>query len=104
MSAIAARVEDVQLAVGPPGTLALRGVLSFATAAQALHALRAAMTASAVEILDLSGVTHGDSAGLACLLAITAEASARGHPVRLVHLPAGLQVLAGVSGVEQLLR
>lgn len=86
-----------------PGTLALRGVLSFATATQALQALRVALASAAVSVLDLSGITHGDSAGLSCLLAVMAEASAQGRPVRLVHLPEGMQTLAGVCGVDRLL-
>ena len=92
-----------QFAADTPGTLALRGVLSFATAAQAQQKLQAALATAAVTVLDLSGVTHGDSAGLSCLLAVMADASARGRPVRLVHLPEGMQTLAGVCGVDHLL-
>ena len=92
-----------QVTAGAPGTLVLRGVLSFATAVQALHALQAALVSAAVSVLDLSGVTHGDSAGLSCLLAVMADASARGRPVRLVRLPDGMQTLAGVCGVDRLL-
>ncbi|MEO5811170.1 MAG: STAS domain-containing protein [Rhodanobacter sp.] len=92
-----------QLAQDTPDTLTLRGVLSFATAAQALQALQAALAKAAVTVLDLSGVTHGDSAGLSSLLAVMAEASARGRPVTLVHLPEGMQTLAGVCGVDRML-
>ena len=92
-----------QLAKDTPDTLALRGVLSFSTAAQALQVLQDALAKSAVAVLDLSGVTHGDSAGLSCLLAVMADASARGRPVRLVHLPEGMQTLAGVCGVDRML-
>ena len=51
-----------QFAAATPDTLALRGVLSFATAAQAQQTLQAALATAAVTVLDLSGVTHGDSA------------------------------------------
>lgn len=92
-----------QLAAGTPDTLALRGVLSFATAVQALSALQTALATAAVSVLDLSGVTHGDSAGLSCLLAVMAEASASGRPLQLAYMPAGMQTLAEVCGVDQLL-
>ena len=92
-----------QVSSGTPDTLLLHGVLSFATATQALHALQAASASAAVAVLDLSGVTHGDSAGLSCLLAVLADASASGRPLRLVHLPEGMQTLAGVCGVDGLL-
>ncbi len=92
-----------QLAARTPDTLALRGVLSFVTAAQALHALRAALATTAVGTFDLSGLTHGDSAGLSCLLAVMAEASTNGRPVRLAHVPDGMRALAGVCGVDRLL-
>jgi phospholipid transport system transporter-binding protein len=92
-----------EVAADTPGTLTLRGVLSFATATQALQTLQAASATTAVTTLDLSGVTHGDSAGLSCLLAVMADASARGRPLRLAHLPDGMQTLAAVCGVDRLL-
>lgn len=53
--------------------------------------------------LDLAGVRNCDSAGLACVLAVLAEARRRGQAVGLQHVPAGLRTLARVSGVEALL-
>ncbi|MEO8747323.1 MAG: STAS domain-containing protein [Rhodanobacter sp.] len=85
-------------------TLGLNGVLSFATAAQAMHLLQTRLsTTPAVATLDLSGLAHADSAGLACLLALLGEASVGGRELRLAHVPEGLQVLARVCGVDQLL-
>jgi len=92
-----------QFAAATPDTLALRGVLSFATAAHALQALQAALATAAVTVLDLSGVTHGDSAGLACLLVVMADAARAGQSLQLQGLPQDLSVLAQVCGVGKLL-
>lgn len=86
-----------------PGTLAVSGTLSFATAATALQMLDEALRAGDRLRLDLAGVHSCDSAGLACVLAVLAGACRRGHAVNLQHVPAGLRTLAQVSGVEALL-
>lgn len=90
--------------VRAPGSLALSGVLGFATAGQALPALQEALSAgSQLGTLDLSGLAHVDSAGLACLLVVLGEASAAGRELRLVHAPDDMCTLAQVCGVDRLL-
>lgn len=86
-----------------PGTLAVSGALSFATAATALQMLDDALRPGDRSQLDLAGVRNCDSAGLACVLAVLAEAARRGHAVSLRHVPDGLRTLAQVSGVDALL-
>lgn len=87
-----------------PDTLGVRGSLGFATAAQALGALRDSLSSHAnVTSLDLSGVAHADSAGLACLLTLLGEASAHGRELRLTQVPDGVRVLADVCGAGPLL-
>lgn len=87
-----------------PGTLALCGVLGFTTAGQALPALQAALSAAPQPgTLDLSGLAHVDSAGLACLLVVLGEASTAGRELRLVHAPEDMRTLAQVCGVDRLL-
>ncbi len=84
-----------------PGTLAVSGALTFGTAEQALASIRAALAGSSGPArLDLAGVTHSDSAGLACVLA--AVAGSRGR-LSVVHLPPSLQRLAQVCEVEAML-
>jgi len=92
-----------QLHRNAPGTLGVSGVLSFDTAAAALAAIGAVLAAEPVARLDLAGVERGDSAGLACLLAVQAEARRLGRPLRVEHLPAGLRALAQVCEVESLI-
>ena len=93
----------VVLSASAPGTLAVSGVLSFDTAASALRDIQAALAKGTVATLDLAGVWHSDSAGLSCVLAVTAEANRRGHALQVIHMPAGMQVLAQVCEVDRLL-
>lgn len=88
---------------GEPGTLHVSGTLGFATAAAALEALRAGLRDGSRHQLDLAGVGTCDSAGMACLLTLLAEARTQGRALSLEHVPSGLRTLAQVSGVDQLL-
>lgn len=92
-----------QLNDGTPGVLGVGGVLSFDTAAAALQEIRAALAARAVDRLDLAGVRHSDSAGLACVLAVAADVARRGQVMQITHMPAGMQALAKVCEVDQLM-
>jgi phospholipid transport system transporter-binding protein len=92
-----------QLDTDTPGTLGVRGVLSFDTATMALRAIQSSLVAGGVARLDLAGVSHSDSAGLACVLAVMAEADRRGQSLQVVRMPAGMQVLAQVCEVEPLI-
>ncbi|MEO7149743.1 MAG: STAS domain-containing protein [Rhodanobacteraceae bacterium] len=84
-------------------TLALSGALTFATAAHALADAGRALAHGAQTRLDLAEVTGADSAGLACVLALIADASRAGRRLIVVNLPEGLRALAQVCGVEPLL-
>jgi len=92
-----------QLDTGAPGTLGVNGLLSFDTAAAALQMIQAALAGSAMDRLDLAGVRHSDSAGLACVLAIAADADRRGQALQVVNIPAGMRLLAQVCEVDRLM-
>jgi phospholipid transport system transporter-binding protein len=92
-----------QLVCDKPDTVAVSGALSFATAAAALAALHDVLKQGDRHEVDLAGVTTCDSAGLACVLAALAQANECGHLVHVVHVPEGMEALAVVSGVRQLL-
>ena len=92
-----------QLQRTAPGTLGVDGVLSFATAAAALAAINAALAGEPVARLDLSGVRHSDSAGLACVLAVLADAAEQGRSLTVRNIPEGMHLLASVCEVEGLL-
>lgn len=84
-------------------TLALSGALTFATAAHALAEAGRSLARGVQTKLDLSGLHHADSAGLACVLALIAEASRAGRRLAVCNLPEGLRALARVCDVEPLL-
>jgi len=83
-----------------PGALAVSGALTFATAASALEAGRAALSRGNPATLDLAGVTQADSAGLATVLALLAHARQKGNAMKVANVPVGLEALARVSGVS----
>ncbi|WP_254425165.1 STAS domain-containing protein [Rhodanobacter sp. B04] len=87
-----------------PGTLAVSGVLNFDTAASALLAIQSELASGSVAQLDLAGLSRSDSAGLACVLAVVAAADRHGRPLQVRHMPAGMQALATVCEVDQLIR
>ena len=96
-------VETFEFAQPDRDTLALSGALTFATAARAL-AEGGHMLATGVQTrLDLGGLTHVDSAGLACVLALAAAANRAGRRLGVVHWPEGLHALAAVCDVVNLL-
>jgi len=77
----------------------LAGKLTFATVAALFQEYQAKVAANPLTILDLSQVTHTDSAGLALLIELR-----RQHPTVLFrHLPAQMTTLAMVSGVQNIL-
>lgn len=92
-----------QLAASGDGVLAVRGTLSFDTAHAALLALRERVAAGGARVLDLGGVSRSDSAGLACVLAVLADARRQGRALAVRHLPDGMRALASVCAVEPML-
>ncbi len=53
-------------------------------------------------IVDMSGLTHADSAALAVLLALQRRAAGEAKTLRFTKMPEALGQLAGVYGVEDL--
>ncbi|WP_266170666.1 STAS domain-containing protein [Dyella subtropica] len=92
-----------QLAESAPDTLQVSGALTFATAADALSAINAAVARNGRRQIDLAGVQHSDSAGLACVLAVLSEAAKQGCKLALRNVPEGMRVLAQVCEVDALI-
>jgi phospholipid transport system transporter-binding protein len=75
------------------------GQLTFATVANLFQQYQANISKYPLKILDLSEVTHTDSAGLALLIELR-----RQHPAaQFRHLPPQMAILATVSGVQNIL-
>jgi phospholipid transport system transporter-binding protein len=102
----AAEGKTFTLAQASPGVLKAEGALSFATARAARATGIAALSAAAPGALqiDCSAVNPADSAGLAVLLDWLAVARSAGRSLRYVNLPQGLQALAQIGEVDELLQ
>lgn len=87
----------------PDGGLGLHGRLGFGNARQALAALWSALPSreggSSLRV-DLGGLGHGDSAGLATLVEWRAQAARCGWHLRLCGAPESLRALARLSDLE----
>jgi phospholipid transport system transporter-binding protein len=88
---------------GAGGAFSLAGVLSFETATAVLRSGEAAFAGTGARSVDLSGVTHADSAGLSVLLTWVEEARREGRTLHYISLPAQLVRIARLCAVEQLL-
>ncbi len=94
---------EVRVDSRAPATLGVTGALVFDSAAEAYGKARDALGKARHDTLDLSGVTAADSAGLACVLAVMATARRQGGKLQVVNMPASLNALARVCGVDSLL-
>lgn len=86
-----------------PGHYSLSGELSFATVTELLQQSRSLFAGESSVEVDLSGVTHGDSAGLSLLIEWLRQAKLQSRQLRYVALPAQLNALASISDVDGLL-
>ena len=85
------------------GRLRAGGELGFATAAEALEAGAAHLARADDEVIDLGGVTAGDSAGVAVLVEWIATATARGVSLRYENVPQQMLAIARISDLQDLL-
>jgi phospholipid transport system transporter-binding protein len=88
---------------GAAGQFRLTGVLSFETAAAVLARGIAAFDSERALALDLSGVTHADSAGLAVLLTWIERARRDRRSLAYTGVPAQLLQIARLCAVEPML-
>ncbi|HET7931922.1 MAG TPA: STAS domain-containing protein [Rhodanobacteraceae bacterium] len=102
MTHVRGQLASTEVVQPDTATLALRGELTFATAARSLAEGSRALTAGTQTRLDLAGLTRADSAGLACVIALAAHARKAGRRLEIVHWPAGLLALAEVCDVAEL--
>jgi phospholipid transport system transporter-binding protein len=95
----------VEVSEASPGHIVVRGELTFATARDARQLGVLVISGSRAQrlVVDCSGVTRGDSAGLAVLLDWLAWGRRNSRGVTLEHLPATLLAIARISEVDGLL-
>lgn len=92
------RIDDAS-----PISVRVSGELTFGNAASALRAIDAAVAREGRSVLDLSGVSRSDSAGLACVIAVLAQSAERGRRLSVQNMPEGMRLLASVCEVESLM-
>lgn len=85
------------------GRFVLTGSLGFFTARRILEASEAAFPKQPAVVVDLTGVTHADSAGLAVLLEWVTWAHHSGTEIRFQGVPKQVRAIAHISEVEGLL-
>ena len=76
--------------------------LTFQNAQAALEQGCAALSAGET-VFDLGGVRAADSSALALMLAWQRRAQAQGRVLKFINVPAGVDALAKLYGVEELL-
>ena len=85
-----------------PSSWLFKGELTFATVAEMLNGNPETNPAKPV-IVDLSGLTRGDSAGLSLLIEWLAAARASGGELRYTGLPENFAHLTHVAGLDSLI-
>jgi phospholipid transport system transporter-binding protein len=96
-------VPGFEIARVSPGRLRASGELSFATAAHALRSGIGQIGRDGEQAVDLSGVTAGDSAGVAVLVEWISVAAAAGMALRYENVPPQMLAIARISDLEDLL-
>jgi phospholipid transport system transporter-binding protein len=96
-------VSKFELADNGEGHFALRGDMSFDTAERILRASEKLFRRQAKIEIDLAGVQHTDSAGLALLLEWVGRAKREGTEICFVAIPDKVRAIAVTAEVEELL-
>jgi phospholipid transport system transporter-binding protein len=88
--------------VAGPDRWTIAGSLTFANAASVFATSRA-LALPASGIVDLTRLGQADSSALAVMLSLKRRATAEGTRLQFAATPSGLQALAHVYGVDELL-
>ncbi|MHB8348004.1 MAG: STAS domain-containing protein [Acidiferrobacterales bacterium] len=88
---------------GPAGVRPISGPLVFDTVPGVYAATKDWLAGSGELVLDLGAVTQVDSAGLGLVIEWLRLAHASGRVLRFVNIPAQMQVLISVNGLQDVL-
>lgn len=105
MSEQASQTVRVGISEATSGRITVTGELTFASAREARQIGVLVLESSRADriVIDCSGVTRADSAGLAVLLDWLAWGRRKRRVIALENLPASLVAIARISEVDQLL-
>lgn len=92
-------MSTASLHAAAEGRLELSGTLDFDTVPRLVEEGAAYLTPDAQLVIDLGGVVHTNSAGLAMLVAWLRRARQQGAQLRFAHLPAQMRAAAELTGV-----
>lgn len=96
-------MSDFELTEKEGGKFALGGKMTFGTAGAILRASEEPFEKHTRIEVDLSGITHTDSAGLALLLEWITWANHTVREIRFTGVPAKIDAIAKVTEVDRLL-
>ncbi len=85
------------------GRVRLRGQLDVESVPALSEQVRQLAAGGGELDVDLGGITHADSAGVALLVEWYRQARQHGQNLRFVNLPAQMQAIIRVSSLEQVL-
>lgn len=92
--------DGPRVEVQADGVIAVRGSLSYDTAAELLAATRGGLASGVgAATIDLARVAHVDSAGLALIVEWSRLARLAKRPLTLLNLPEQLQAMVRVHGL-----
>lgn len=93
---------SIRLLADQPDRLRLEGELDFASAVALRPELERRVNAAGSSLhLDLSGLTRVNSVGLSLILVVARIVEAQGGSLSVSGVPAGLQSMAVVCGLDQ---
>lgn len=96
-------MSDVEIKPLGDGGFLLSGALTFDTVPALWRQSAAQFNNADALMLDLQGITHTDSAGLALLIEWMRTARSRNKTIAFRNIPPQMLAIAKVSGVEQIL-
>jgi len=96
-------MSDFELVRDGDGNFNLSGEMSFDTADRILKASEQAFQGYEEIIVDLTGVTRADSAGLALLLEWKAQANIRAGQIIFSGIPNSIRAIAETTDVAELI-
>lgn len=94
--------EAARLETAGEGRYRISGPLNVASVPTVWPALARLATGGGDTDVSLAGVTHADSAAVACLVAGMRAARAAGGRIRFADLPESMRVIVDVSDLESL--
>lgn len=96
-------MSEARLQAADDGVFTVSGDLTFQTVPRLHGEGGSHLAAGGMRALDLSGVVHTDSAGVALLVDWLRQARRAGGDLRFLHVPEQMRSIVRVSGLERIL-